>query len=346
VASSTFDDYLELRELSKTSNCSQSYSLEPIQNHPLYNTSWEYISTHIPELLRALEERQIYRSNDLPLSPLAKHILETKEITVKIVNAGMGTTGTHNTHYCAAARNLSTLHWIEQAAHNSSQIRASLMKHHELYLTLYRCVMDYQINPELWREEHLRADKPSYLCITDIWKEKYIEALIEILTSGVVALHDVPYTNFMPQILALAPNITVVHTLRNPIVWAVRRLKTHFDGSIICARDIMTRKNISSYFNLFECMEGSNILGEHLQGTGLAYRLDKGGSNTEYAQLLFAAKCVEHHRFIRRLVPSSQYFQLCVWDYDFDRKCHAVMEKIGSDIARASVPIPNDENIL
>ena len=47
-------------------------------------------------------------------------------------------------------------------------------------------------------------------------------------------LSDYPWSNFLPEILALVPDVIVLQTLRNPVDWAKRRLQHHNPKVHLC----------------------------------------------------------------------------------------------------------------
>jgi hypothetical protein len=162
--------------------------------------------------------------------------------------------------------------------------------------------------------------------------------LQSIVSSGVVALSDAPYTDLMPELVTLVPNVLVLQTLRDADAWAAQRIREH-GGDPICKKSAI--RHASSYFNSWECLKGAKYPAEaldtqervlrtdfqHAGGQGEvtdAIKLvnadaDESGSQPHakafaYASGIMSRKFAAHNAYVADLVPPKQLRQFCVWD--------------------------------
>ena len=66
-----------------------------------------------------------------------------------------------------------------------------------------------------------------------------------------------PYANFVPELLALAPSLKVVHTMREPYLWSEMRLQEKQGRDIIC-------RNLSLAYSLGSCLDSLGSAGPPL----------------------------------------------------------------------------------
>ena len=65
-------------------------------------------------------------------------------------------------------------------------------------------------------------------------------------------LSDYPWSNFLPEILALVPDVKVLQTLRDPVDWARRRLQHH--NPKICHVDLHRSEKTRHPFDIIGCL--------------------------------------------------------------------------------------------
>ncbi|KAH8087595.1 glycosyltransferase [Aureococcus anophagefferens] len=89
------------------------------------------------------------------------------------------------------------------------------------------------------------------------WASAYdrgVSLLAAAAASGLVAAAGAPYTHFLPELLALVPDLRVAQTLGPAEEWASRHAAPRRDGargeSVACAEDVVRRFGLASYFDL------------------------------------------------------------------------------------------------
>ena len=236
------------------------------------------------------------------------------KISLRAVNAGLGTTATHAAYEYFCRQGLRAAHWkktcnIDDFATNDKVIR--IVDHYE---RLQRCNSD----PKLW----LSND-----CQRPVWRHAFARDVIWLVTSGgVEALADVPYANFVPELLALAPSLKVVHTMREPYLWSELRLQEKQGRDIIC-------RNLSQAYSLGSCLEGEgsiadavhtdiSVLNQLTEASHEEWHPESRGGWQRWADSLtahhwFANLFAAYNARIAALVPPAQYSQQCAWDPTF-----------------------------
>mmetsp|Transcript_20332 Transcript_20332/g.65501 ORF Transcript_20332/g.65501 Transcript_20332/m.65501 type:complete len:295 (-) Transcript_20332:237-1121(-) len=214
--------------------------------------------------------------------------VDPSTLTVKVLNAGFGTTGTRDLHWMVAARNVSAIHNV--VAHSPQGKRHSM--------EMVRLSTAFQA-----AHEALQA------CSGDCGGDEALKvrsALRDVLASGAVYLSDSPYSEYVAEIVTAIPSIKVVQTLRDPLDWASRR--TEFLGHVnLCRRDTVVQGKAPSYFDWLACAEDRPL--DHIT-------FPIGPAD----QLTVAAAVAAHHDYVRRLAGERLALDICVWDRDVIRQ--------------------------
>jgi hypothetical protein len=235
--------------------------------------------------------------------PFAKLISGTPEIkpvdgaTLEMVNAGMGTSATRTLHEEVCALRKTSLHYGKHcwASRAVLDIQANMLR---LYDDLKKCAsQEYSLKDERCRVETHRS--------------QLLGNLTAMISSGVKVLSDVPYTNLIPVLRAMAPGLKVVQTLRGSGDWTEKRV-AHNTEDPICKDPKGT--NAQSYFDYLGCLNGPTWIGEAFVPQG---RMLLSGNTTEKLALrVLGAKYSHHNHLIANTTWPSRLRQLCAWDDD------------------------------
>jgi hypothetical protein len=152
--------------------------------------------------------------------------------------------------------------------------------------------------------------------------------LKELISKGVNALSDDPFVNFFPEILSLVPDVKVLHTLRPPLEWSRRRVEEHGESTtdFICASQ--RADNITSFFNMMECIGGSKYVGQYMRTPREVIEEDAEVVGIDKAYENFAAKFVAHNMYVKKFTPNGNYYPLCAWDGDFETQIKKALKQI------------------
>ena len=160
--------------------------------------------------------------------------IQNKKVTLKIVNTGQGTTGTHWPYQVACDALIPSCHFlicchVSEASHN-------VQKH---LVGLYEKMQarDFGPNGELYDE--------------------ILVAIIKMAQSGVVFISDVPIGFILPELLQLMPDLHVLQTLREPEIWARKRFQEHNGVDLICAEETVRNARVISYFSMLQCLKAN-----------------------------------------------------------------------------------------
>lgn len=198
---------------------------------------------------------------------------------LSIVNVGAGTTGTSLIFqiFCAGF-DLSSIHWglnchagkrnynwfkffdqcIEtrskeagcRSSHALGRIRLSSTPFVPFLMTFdsSSCLLSFLPVP-------LIPLLPPLLCPSLPLMHTNVAAIEENLlwaVDNMNTLSDYPWSNFLPEILALVPDVKVLQTLRDPVEWAKRRLQHH--NPKICHVDLHGSPLIRHPFDIIGCL--------------------------------------------------------------------------------------------
>ena len=74
------------------------------------------------------------------------------------------------------------------------------------------------------------------------------------ITRPLEAISDSPVDFLFQEIFSLAPSALVIQTLRNPHVWAKKRMHYHGRSEIVCKQDLWTDRHVRHPFDVLGCM--------------------------------------------------------------------------------------------
>lgn len=202
--------------ISILSNCSYSYHPDPVR----------HTHQHLPQQPAAAA------ASAAAESVLGLRALPTPQVTLRLFNAGFGTTGTRTVFQDSLKQQqLSGCHWKDCYPDYFN----ALWPH---FLRLYECIEGIQ-PPE------------SRNCSSTVWMQELRQMLIEIASSGMHVLSDTPVQYLFTELRTLAPHAQVQHTLRNPHFWAVKRIAEHFRGDFICRPETKSHNP----FHILRCIQ-------------------------------------------------------------------------------------------
>ncbi len=236
-----------------------------------------------------------------------------------IIGAGQGTTGTRSIHNAVCKLGIPSMHF-NQACHEENSSST-------IFPNVKRGVDAHLLVINAWKE--LRdcvgeARKQGNVCV----KTEYLLTLvrkyvIEVIQSGVGAIHDTPYTMMIPYILKVARETRgtepiLLLTERNPQEWAARRVHSHgVTPQLVC-------NDPRSAFDIDYCLDlGLNVTQLfHIYPTSKTSRAQQ----EEYKSIL--SETMQHYQqTIRELSPvyivnmfesqeqiEPSTFQQSIWD--------------------------------
>lgn len=215
-------------------------------------------------------------------------------MTLRLVNAGLGTTATHGIHRALCRSGISSVHWDDHC-----HLDGDALKKHRDVINVYEQVKSCA---------NRTLERMDPRCSVRRARRRMREALVAFASSGVAAASDSPYTDLLPELLALRPDLKVVQTLRDSGDWVDRRLAEHGEDTLC--------KTGEGSFTFLECIDGHEWLGDALmtQGEVLRGRTLRDASRQREN---FAASFVEHNRRVASTVPTDQLWQMCAWDEKF-----------------------------
>ena len=100
---------------------------------------------------------------------------------------------------------------------------------------------------------------------TECSSARTLELIEENLVWAVDHMHtlsDYPYSNFLPELLALAPNATVLQTVRDPAEWSRSRVAKH--NPKICRQELHALPLVRHPFDLIGCLRHRTYVHEAL----------------------------------------------------------------------------------
>eukprot|EP00927_Polykrikos_kofoidii_P074917 TRINITY_DN70973_c0_g1_i1.p1 TRINITY_DN70973_c0_g1~~TRINITY_DN70973_c0_g1_i1.p1 ORF type:complete len:422 (-),score=44.68 TRINITY_DN70973_c0_g1_i1:110-1375(-) len=292
------------------------------------------LTAHLDSHLALAPTGDVQPSSRLGFSP-------TVGATVKLVNAGLGSSGTSAFFLVLCDNGVPSVHWFK-----SCHISDAALAIHSRIVDRHKDMRDCahgllgREDPRCSVGQHLAEIKAD------------LQALV---VSGVVALVDTPYTDLLPELMSLLPDVKIVQTLRDSVAWAGRRLRGH-GIDVLCKPP--ASEQLSSYYNILECGESFPWVADAIASQENVFRSDavavSGGANPveiggslqpyevaavaqlvrekyitsdadnftaaiiqpamESAVRLAAARYAAHNAFVMRTVPSERLRQVCVWD--------------------------------
>ena len=127
---------------------------------------------------------------------------------IAAVNVGFGTTGSHGVAATDEKR-------FGKGCHNNTCGKNKLVAH---YRKLWDCIA---------------IQAQDAICETAGWMATMKELLVEFVQLGVMHVSDVPFGQLFSEVRNLVPDALIQHSLRDPLVWSVRRIEARA-GDIIC----------------------------------------------------------------------------------------------------------------
>ena len=205
-----------------------------------------------------------------------------RNITLKSLNVGPGTTGTRtvNTVVCQDL-SVATIHWYSVCNNHTADLTVQRWASR-----LYKCT--YQRRAKCPSSELLLA---------------YPNVLGTILTQFEYA-SDFPIGEMLSDILPYVPNLSVLMTVRDPDEWALRRQEVH-RRTPICSRVLWDHPNVLHPFDIIGCLHSAQFVHEALIPVSTVPRdvLREGFVRYNTAVL----GIIEQHRL--------PFLPICLWDH-------------------------------
>ena len=238
----------------------------------------------------------------LPIQPLNRtsyfRFTKRPNTMLSIVNVGSGTTGTSLIFqiFCAGF-NLISAHW-------SDRCLPSLALHSTNLPPTLRIHQNNSIDSlvELIQSNYFSWFKIMDTCIVQKLKEKQCtsQAMLELIKQSLLwasdhmhTLSDYPYSNFLPELLALSPDMIVMQTMREPEYWARSRLKHH--NPKICHIDLHHSPKTRHPFDLIGCLYQTTYVYEAILNRDRF--VEKCNGSVMQARVLFADAFSQLNRY-------------------------------------------------
>ncbi|KAJ1399796.1 hypothetical protein B484DRAFT_458265 [Ochromonadaceae sp. CCMP2298] len=181
-------------------------------------------------------------------------------------------------------------------------------------------------------------------CRTQPWLEELKRLLLlsfsskEMQGAGLQLYADTPAAYVFSEVLALVPLVAVQHSLRDPFIWALKRLQEH-DDEVLCRPGSMSPQHEldGGAMHILPCLRGSEFLYDNL----VNIRQYVGVRPPEIAQYLGAGEdasgfggkgvltggqklrlaevgqwAARFNRYVLRHSHPARYEPVCVWDVD------------------------------
>jgi hypothetical protein len=204
-----------------------------------------------------------------------------KKLNLKVINAGMGTTATRSIHSIFCMMNLFANHYGASCNVLNRPVLSPLTT---WYNILSGCIQypqngrkdPLEIDPltnnisRLGSNEHPFIDKRiDNECLSNnmisLIKESIDITLTNItVNGGYEALSDTPVQEIYTDILSLAPNISVILSIRDSFEWATSRLLKHSHKEFICHPDLWDHDEVKHPFDFIGCMKQSKYVFQSL----------------------------------------------------------------------------------
>jgi len=242
--------------------------------------------------------------------------------SLRVLNAGLGTTATHFTHTLFCDLGMRAVHH-EQSCNLPMGSQQRVLSVFRRYNRLRDCIAS-----------------PHHCSNVMQWKQQFARDVLWLISrhgGGVEALSDVPYANIFRELLVLIPTLQVLHTVREPFEWATQRLTEHEGVDVVCRTPF-----VATAYSIGECLDSAKNMRDALESeiaaTAKWTRLSPPDSlrrvftrenNLSYiapppdqplisrmwhAHGLYAARFAAYNAFVARIVPAGQYSSLCAWD--------------------------------
>ena len=250
----------------------------------------------------------------LPMLPLNRssyfHFTQRPTTMLSIVNVGSGTTGTSLIFqiFCAG------FHLI--SAHWSDRCLPSLALHSTNLPPTLRIHQNNSIDSlvELIQSNYFSWFKIMDTCIVQNSHETQCtsQAMLALIKQSLLwaadhmhTLSDYPYSNFLPELLALSPDMMVIQTMREPEYWARSRLKHH--NPKICHIDLHRSPMTRHPFDLIGCLHQTTYVHEAILNRDKF--VEKCNGSVMQARVIFADAFSQLNRYNALIVRSHSLQQ-------------------------------------
>lgn len=211
------------------------------------------------------------------------------------VGAGQGTTGTKSIHQAMCELGIPSVHFYQVCFQ-------PLNKNINVDESVHRGIDSHLLALHQWKRLKLcvsEARSVGQVCNSTL---SIIESMrnhvVDVITSGVGAIHDLPYTFMLPYVLTTAQESSretiLLFTERNSIEWAKRRIKTHKQTPQLICRDT------KSAFDLDYCLLSSRTATGDLL---LAYKECKTDQEKSDFILLLEKNMNNYQQRVRQFQP-------------------------------------------
>jgi len=229
-------------------------------------------------------------------------VFKMENATLKVFNAGLGATGTHAFHQEMCAAGFKSLHWAQSCNDVPQDAIDAHSKLFELWGMIRKCAKG-------------DLDPKSHLCEAHRLAHGIRHNIRKVVTSGVEAISDAPYTHFAPFVLKLVPDVRVVQTLRSPTIYAQKW--THFQRhDPICLHPAVSGGQ--SHWDFFGCLQNATYVSDAL--INIDTFVEKRQQTALFSDKVFEAigtYAVQHNNFIKQLTKPDLFCELCAWDDNF-----------------------------
>lgn len=239
--------------------------------------------------------------------------------SLKVVNCGSGTTGTHSVYDSMCEYNYKSVHFRLSCNYQndtSPEVKAKRSSLEQWHVKTTRCVL---------------SSSSKQGCETKQILAKLRKALEETL-SVVDFITDSPTDVLLSEILAYIPQIKVIGTYRHPGSWAKRRMRTHGTTQLICRPELWSDPSILHPFDIIGCLQVSSAfpkdtlmtLFEYVNGVTfdsykkLSKKEKIGVTSQRGHDISVVEKAYQQMNTVNlKLIHATdmQYLQLCLWDF-------------------------------
>lgn len=258
-----------------------------------------------------------------------------KEKNLKVINAGMGTTATRSIHAMFCMMNLFANHYGASCNVPNRPVLSPLTS---WYNILAGCIQNPQngkknpleIDPLTNNITKLGSNGQPFIdkridneCLSNNMLSLLTESLEVTLTNinvngGYEALSDTPVQEIYTDILSLAPNISVILSIRDSFEWASSRLLKHNHREFICHPDLWEHPEVKHPFDFIGCMKQSKYIFQSL--ITVPFLKDMLDPTYRFRNLLDKLQDAFKRLNTYNLLISNpkRLHLICVWDSEFN----------------------------
>jgi hypothetical protein len=132
-------------------------------------------------------------------------------------------------------------------------------------------------------------------------------------------LTDDPLAQLIQDVLTIVPNISVLSTIRDPVIWARRRKEQHMDA-VICHPDLWTFPGVLHPFDFIGCLHAvsdDNKMEKKKKLVGDALVTIQNISEASLASAFIQYNTISLHQVLAARRPLQVF---CFWDYPYQQK--------------------------